>query len=121
MHKRLVLMLMTLMLAAQSFAAGVNVHQCNQSGQAHLEFSHDHDSEAHHTSEHSGSCTSKTQHQGELDCHDCCHCYRLSSFALVIALDNIGFKKDRMLIPVYAGNFTPVVPDTLLRPPIKNT
>lgn len=120
MSKRLVLILMTLMLAAQSFAAGVNVHQCNQSGQAHLEFSPDHDSEEHHASEHSGSCTGKTQHQGELDCHDCCHCYRVSSFALVLALESFSFKKSCTLIPAYAGIYPSITPDSLLRPPIRN-
>lgn len=115
--KRWLALVVALLIASQSVAAFVDIHQLDQLGDVHVEFEH----------EHSGmfldvASNDKEVQQMELlnDCNHCCHCHGSGE----IIPDFLDMKKypvlDKNYSDGYAISFVIPDPESIYRPPLVN-
>lgn len=101
------------LIALQSLSVAADIHQFHQSGQEHLEFSHE---------QSAASISEKQDAQNQsaelLDCQHCCHCHGSTHFFPGGMVPGLGIKQSQQIKSEYTfinlSRYSP--PD--LRPPI---
>jgi hypothetical protein len=118
--QKLISLLLILTFLVQPTLALADQHQFHQSGSEHLTFEHDHQNLSDHNQ--NSELTEKDLENNKnsdntFDCHHCCHCHRVSHFALLLVVNPFDLQKPRTPRPIYSESTLPQVLSTILRPP----
>lgn len=90
MAKHWISYLLATLIAFQSVAAIADVHQSHQSGIDHLEFNHEHASQAL-DQDSQDPADNRLQGPTADDCHHCCHCHVVCHFFISGNQQDIAF------------------------------
>lgn len=117
MLRHYVTCLLAFLIAVQSVAAMVDVHQFHQSGKEHLTFDHSHQSSDTDNGNRLVKQSPDQPGQPLYDCHHCCHCHGHASVVLAVSLSNYTIYSGTELAD-YQAHLTSTIPTSLFRPPI---